>query len=201
MLWSTSVSHFSRHPCHYKSSRPRRSYTRHQPVWASFVSNASHRLDSEETRPSQSVYKRGSAFHYITVKVKEQNVSWTRWNRSSFPPLCPFQPAATIALPYAVGSNRQRLLNSHTLSKTPVSVASNHWYIRKCIFHFPQPRQTLVLLHQCAFSWTPSLRRFASPPMDKLIASTEGGMINSYSKMNERFCTLFRGAGNLLCKV
>ncbi len=37
--------------------------------------------------------------------------------------------------------------------------------------------------------------------MDKLIASTEGGMVNSYSKMNEMFCTLFGGADSLSCKV
>jgi hypothetical protein len=34
-----------------------------------------------------------------------------------------------------------------------------------------------------------------------LIASTEGGMINSFSKTSEMFCTLFGGADSLSCKV
>lgn len=37
--------------------------------------------------------------------------------------------------------------------------------------------------------------------MDILIASTEGGMINSFSKTSEVFCTLFGGAEKLSCKV
>ena len=37
--------------------------------------------------------------------------------------------------------------------------------------------------------------------MDKYIASTEGGMINSFSKTSEMFCTLFGGAEKLSCKV
>ena len=30
--------------------------------------------------------------------------------------------------------------------------------LSKCISHPPQPRQTLVLLHQYVYSWTPSSR-------------------------------------------
>lgn len=37
--------------------------------------------------------------------------------------------------------------------------------------------------------------------MDKYIASTEGGMINSFLKTSEMFCTLFGGADSLSCKV
>ncbi len=96
MLWSTSVSHFSRHPCRYKSSRPRRCLRFNPP--SSPVPNGCehpslHIGSNRKMRlPSQSIYKRGSGFNYTTVKAKEQNVGWEKLNRSSFLPLCQFQP-------------------------------------------------------------------------------------------------------------
>ena len=67
-------------------------------------------------RPYQTIYKRGSGFNYITVKVKEQNVGWEKLNRSSFLPLCPFQPATKkVFPPSAVGSNRQRMIITNYL--------------------------------------------------------------------------------------
>ena len=126
--------------------RPRRClrfnppYHQFQSVWASLVSNTSHRSNRRRRRPYQTISKRGSGFNFTAVKVKEQNVGWEILNRSSFLPLCPFQPTGKRrSTHFPVGSNRQRMIITNYLQDPSMSEIKSFLHLHSFKMYFTSP--------------------------------------------------------------